>query len=137
MTTVSTSWVGVPDLIGCVSTESGGSLAITVSGEVNTPKDTRMLVRALVNGRPANPPQVVFAGDGSRGIRTFTFFKKHHEAGPQTVKIQWRANASGEVRMGDRVMTVHSSPGRGKKCKMMVKVARIVGLPTSSTARTA
>lgn len=64
--TTSSSFENIPGLSSGITTAAQGNLAITVSGEVKTSANKRMFIRALVDGRPANP---------RRGVRLGNFWR--------------------------------------------------------------
>ena len=72
-TTTSTAFIDVPAMSSCIVTAANSNLEIVFSGEVNTSSGKRMFVRALVDGQPASPSDVVFAIGGFTGTRSFTF----------------------------------------------------------------
>ena len=104
-------WTNVPDLSGSIATAAGSDLAITVAGEAYTTAGTQMALRALVDGQPAGPSDVVFTTGGDTGTHSFTFAKTGLDAGPHVVQVQWSVGAAGGTAfIGDRTLTLHALP---------------------------
>jgi M6 family metalloprotease-like protein len=106
-TTTSSAWVDIPDMSGSIASALDAKLDITFSAEADTSGGARMFVRALVDGQPANPSDIVLTSEGFPGLRSFTFMKEDLSVGPHTVKMQWRVDAGGTARMGDRTLTLN------------------------------
>jgi len=105
--TTSTSWVDIPDMSSGIAAAANSNLEITFSGEVSTSSGKRMFVRALVDGQPASPSDVVFAIGGFTGTRSFTFTKENLKAGAHTIKIQWLIDSGGTAFIGDRTLSLN------------------------------
>ena len=60
VSTTATGWVDVPEMAGSLATAANADLEVTFSAEAFT-SGARMFVRALVDGQPADPSDVVFA----------------------------------------------------------------------------
>jgi len=121
--TTSTSWVDIPDMSSGIAAAANSNLEITFSGEVSTSSGKRMFVRALVDGQPASPSDVVFAIGGFTGTRSFTFTKENLKAGAHTIKIQWLIDSGGTAFIGDRTLTLCSCPVVTKQGGLSVKTA--------------
>jgi M6 family metalloprotease-like protein len=106
-----------------IITEANSDLKITFSGEVHTSGGKRMFVRALVDGQPANPSDVVFAQGGFAGTRSFTFTKKNLGEGGHWVEIQWLTDPGGTAHIGDGTLTLCSSSAVTKHGRVSVKAA--------------
>ncbi|MCB0167700.1 MAG: hypothetical protein KDI79_25970, partial [Anaerolineae bacterium] len=66
----------------------------------------------LIDGRPAQPSDVVFAIGGFTGTHSFTFTKENLGAGPHTVQIQWLVDAGGRASIGDRTLSLNYLQGQ-------------------------
>ena len=106
VTTNSRNWVDVPGLSNRITATVPCSLSITVSGEAG---GGRMFLRALVDGQPTNPSDVLFTAESFKGIRSFTFTKNHLRAGEHSVQIQWHEDSNGTASFGDRTLTLNYS----------------------------
>jgi M6 family metalloprotease-like protein len=127
----SDSWMDVPDLDGVVEIKQGDSLAITVSAESFTVGGGTMMLRALVDGQPANPPEVVFAKGSRPQSRLFNFGLSSPDPGLPHVRIQWQAKvAVGDVLMGDRSLVLSATP------KSSSSLAQVMIIPASSPTET-
>ena len=109
-TTTLSSFSDVPDLTTTITTTAVDNIEILVSAEVNTAGGKRMFLRALVDGVPANPSDVVFASENFTGTRAFTFTKENLAPGSHNIKIQWLVDAGGTAYMGDRTLCVMAAP---------------------------
>lgn len=108
--TTSTGWVNVPDLSSNITTNSGDNLEITVSAEAYASGEKRLFLRALVDGQPTDPSDVVFASGVFHGARSFTFTKKNLGVGGHQVQIQWHTDTNGAAFIGDRTLSIYASP---------------------------
>jgi M6 family metalloprotease-like protein len=122
-TTTSTSWTDIPDLASSIATAANSQLEISFSAEVDSTSGKQLFVRALIDGQPANPTDVVFANGPCYGVRSATFGVTALTAGPHGVRLQWRV-AGGDASIGDRTMILNywradaidlSSPWSGLK----------------------
>jgi M6 family metalloprotease-like protein len=110
-TTTSASWVDVPDLNAAyIATAANSSLEITFSSELNGSSGKRVGVRALVDGQPADPSDVIFVIGESWGTRSFTFAKTGLSAGPHEVRVQWRVDSGGSAYIGDHTLALNYWP---------------------------
>jgi M6 family metalloprotease-like protein len=113
ISTTSSAWVDLPDLSTAFLSAEDSAVEIRFSGESDASEGAGLLVRALIDGEPADPPQAV-VGEFNQNqpvSRTFSFGKDHVEAGLHTVRLQWKAD-SGTAYVGDRTLTVLSSHPR-------------------------
>lgn len=110
VSTTVAGWTDVPDLQAWIGVGSPGNLAITVSGEAYTSAGKRMFVRALLDNQPASPADVIFATGGFTGTRSFTFTRSNVPPGDHSVRIQWLIDEGGTASIGDRTLTICSSP---------------------------
>jgi hypothetical protein len=94
-----------------IVTPAGSTVAIRLSGEVDASIGGRMFVRALVDGQPASPSDVMFvAYTDWGGTRAFTFTVTNVTAGTHTVEMQWHADAGLYATIGDRTLTIMGWP---------------------------
>lgn len=115
-------WHAVPGLSTGVASSAGDSLAITVSAEMYQ-QGGSVWFRALVDGQPAEPSDVVFKTGAVKfdGVRCFTFVKKDVTAGQHLVEIQWMTGTPASVR--DRTLTVYSGSPTAGRDRLAVAVA--------------
>ena len=106
--TTNTAWEDVPGLTSYVATAANSHLEIAVAAETKTYGPHWIALRALIDGQPAEPSDVLFNAVNETGFstRAFTFTKRQLGAGPHQVRLQWRTDASGVPALGDRTMTV-------------------------------
>jgi hypothetical protein len=110
-TTSVVTFVDVPDANATLTTGEGDLVQITFSAEANTSASQRLFLRALVDGQPASPSDLILAAGTALGTRTFTFSADGLTAGMHTVQIQWTMDAGGTGYLGDRTLTVmHMAP---------------------------
>ncbi|MCP4201646.1 MAG: hypothetical protein GY769_06895 [bacterium] len=121
--TTSTGWTYVPDMYQTIETKGTANLDIRLSGEVETSADSRMFVRALVDGQPANPTDVVFARGGYGGTNSFSFTREKLPAGLHSVQIQWHADPGGTALIGDRTLAVFASKDKAKRVGLKLTAA--------------
>jgi hypothetical protein len=108
----STSWVALPGLAVNINTPSGGPIAISFSAEASTTNPgARMFVRALVDGQPASPSDVVYAIDGPHGTVGFTFSVANVTPGSHSVHLEWLAESGQWSSVADRTLVVYGWPG--------------------------
>lgn len=102
-------WVDVPGLSTGVYSHAGDNLAITVSAEIFTASS--VWLRALVDGEPVAPSDVVFkqGGENFDGVRSFTFVKNNVLGGKRLVQIQWLTASDVNAQIRDRSLTVNSA----------------------------
>jgi M6 family metalloprotease-like protein len=107
-TTTSAAWTDVPDLPGAyIATAADSSLDITFSSELNGNAGERVFIRALVDGQPAEPSDVIFVLGESWGTRSFTFTKANLSAGPHEVRMQWHVDAGKTGYVGDHTVALN------------------------------
>ncbi len=112
VSTRNTSWDVVPGMTCSMKTAGGESLAISISAECYTTGGANLVLRALVDGVPARPTDVLFAKGNKPQARMMTFGLPSVAAGNHNIEIQWLATggAGGEVFMGDRSLVVAATP---------------------------
>lgn len=72
-TTTSTTWVDIQDLDIWFYQYDAGNACIGISAESGVTTGGRMAVRAVVDGAPASPTDVIFASDAPFFCRMFQF----------------------------------------------------------------
>ena len=113
-TTISQNWVDVPGLSVSAYVPKGGMVTASFSGEVFTTKDKRMMLRATIDGAPMSPGDVVMTNNPHPSSQAMTFGAHNVASGWHTVKIQWKAEAGGTAKMGDRSLVVSALPVRAE-----------------------
>ena len=106
VTTTSSSFTDIPDLIYTVNFPETGHAVITIAGEVETSDNARMFVRALVNDQVSSPSDVVFTLGPYSSTKEFTFVKTDLPAGNQLMHLQWLVDAGYTAYLGDRTFTI-------------------------------
>ncbi len=124
-TTTSSSWVDIQDLDLWFYQYDAGNACIGISAESNAIVGKRMFVRALVDGAPASPSDVVFASEGESYCRMFQFSATISE-GMHHVKFQAKVDGGGTAYFGDRTMWVITAPN----------LVNIVAAPSGATLTT-
>jgi M6 family metalloprotease-like protein len=105
VSTTSGSFVDIPNLSYNINSPDHGDAIITITGEAETTNNKRMFVRAVVDGQPCEPNDVVFAAGEFKGTHSFTFVKKNLPVGSHSVRLQWMVDNGGTAFMGDRSFT--------------------------------
>jgi|GEM_PF-937707 len=134
VSTTGLGWAQVPDLACPISLDSQTNLAITVSGEAETSDGERMFVRALVDGQPASPSDVILCTGGWTGTRSFTFTRENVAPGGHAIQVEWSANGDSWVSMGDRTLTVVASPELTHNGGLSVKAAPSGGILSTTSS---
>jgi M6 family metalloprotease-like protein len=101
------SWIDIPDLAASIATAANSQLAISFSAELDSTPGKRLFVRALVDGQPAQPTDVIIATGNSYGVRSFTFTASGISAGPHQVRMQWSVDSGGTGSIGDRTVMLN------------------------------
>lgn len=131
--TTSTTFVDIPNAAGYISTEAEGDLAITFSARIYVTDGKRIFVRALIDGTPASPSDVIMnTVYVSRG-RSFTFVREDLPAGDHTVQMQWLVDSGGTASIGDRSLTLFSASPATQNGRVFVTAAPSAG-SVSTTA---
>lgn len=115
-----------------ISTDDHADLRITFSGETEAVGSGRVFFRALVDGRPASPSDVVFAVAPFSGSRSFTFISEDLAAGGHWVEIQWKVDAGTTGYVGDCTLSALAVSPLDPQARMLVKAAPS-GPPISHT----
>jgi M6 family metalloprotease-like protein len=121
------SWVS-----GGIVTADYARLKITFCGEVEALGAARVFVRALVDGQPASPSDVVFAVGPFKGTRSFNFIQENLSAGGHWVEIQWCVDPGGTAFIGDASLSLWSPSALDSPARLLVKAAPS-GAPLSHT----
>ena len=108
-TSTSATFVDIPDLDLWFYQDDPGNACIGISAESNATSGKRLFVRALVDGVPASPSDVVFASEGSSWSRMFQF-AANIPKGIHHVIIQAKVDGGGTASFGDRSLWVITSP---------------------------
>ncbi|MCX6879575.1 MAG: right-handed parallel beta-helix repeat-containing protein [Verrucomicrobia bacterium] len=106
-TTTSATWTDMPDAPAFITTAADSSLEATFSAELNGSGNGRVFVRALVDGQPAQPTDVVFVVGESWGTRSFTFTKAALSAGTHEVRMQWKVDSGTTGYLGDHTLALN------------------------------
>ncbi len=129
VSTSSASWEDVPGLSGSVEVREGDSLLISVSAESFVQGNGAMFLRALVDGQPAQPADVLFARGSKPQCRLFNFGQTSPDPGVHNVRIQWTVNDRGvEGFMGDRSLVLSATS------KKAPDLAQVLSIPASGAA---
>jgi M6 family metalloprotease-like protein len=111
-TTTSTSWVNIPDLSGSLYVPTSGDLAVSLSASIRATSGDRLFVRALVDGQPTSPSDVVLVTGEWTGSFAYTFVKRNVSRGTHTVTLQWFVDSGGTGYAGDRTLTAYTFAGQ-------------------------
>jgi M6 family metalloprotease-like protein len=117
-TTTVNAWVNIPGLGGWAYVPPNGVLTASVSAEsfVTAADSTkRMFVRALVDGAPILPTDVVFARGSLPQSRAMTFGKTGLAPGWHFVSFQWLVDAGAMAHVGDRAQMIAAYPSTEQK----------------------
>ncbi|HNR69359.1 MAG TPA: FlgD immunoglobulin-like domain containing protein [bacterium] len=111
VSTTLSSFQDIPHLNTTVELLQASDLFITLNAEAEVTAGKRMFVRALVDGQPVQPSDVVFCASPFYGTRSFTFCAPSLAAGNHTVQTQWYVDSGATGFLGDRTLTVgHAKP---------------------------
>lgn len=107
--TSSSSWVPVPGMTVSFFAPAGAKPIVSFSAEtLVTGTEKRMAVRALIDGVPLAPGDVIFARRASRQTHRMSFGRSPLAEGWYTASIQWLVDAGGVAQMGDRTIVVNA-----------------------------
>ena len=112
-TTSSQAWNAVPDMGTAVYVPKNGQVTATFSAEAYTSKGKRMMLRAVIDGAPMDPGDVIFANNGHPSSQSMTFGIQNVSQGWHNVQVQWFAEAGGNASVGDRTLVVSALPVKG------------------------
>ena len=108
-TSTSSTWVNIPALDLWFYQEDQGNACIGISAESNATTGKRLFVRALIDGVPASPSDVVFCSESSSWCRMFQF-SANIAKGIHHVTFQAKVDGGGTAFFGDRSMWVITAP---------------------------
>jgi len=107
--TTSTDFVDIPDLSLSFFQYQPGWVSISISAECYATNNARMFVRAVVDGLPASPSDVILVVGDWRGTSSFNFTAVV-DGGLHTVTMQYKVDSGGEANLADRTMWVSTAP---------------------------
>lgn len=107
-TTTSISWENMPDMSGSIHIPAAGDIVIGFSAEIWASTDKRVFVRALVDGQPISPSDVVIISGGRGDSYTFAFVKRNVSHGNHTLQLQWHTDSGGQANVGDRTLVAYT-----------------------------
>ena len=110
VSTMSAGFSTVPHMNTTVVSTQNSNIEIAFSAEASSTTPQRVFVRALVDGQPASPSDIVFVAGPDTGTRSFVFTQSGAAAGMHTVEMQWLVDSGGTAFMGDRTLAVFASP---------------------------
>jgi M6 family metalloprotease-like protein len=113
LSTKSKAWTDVPNMSLSFYSPKSGQVTASFSAEAWASNGKRMMLRALLDGAPMNPGDVVFVKNSHPSSQAMTFGLKNVSSGWHTVTMQWSAEAEGVSYMGDRTLAVSALPVRG------------------------
>ncbi len=99
-------WATVPHMVSLVRVPDDGVLTATFAAESFTTGDARMAVRALLDGEPMLPTDMIFANGAKSQSRSIQFVREGVAPGVHLVAMQWLRDGDGAVHVGDRSMTL-------------------------------
>ncbi|MBN2008466.1 M6 family metalloprotease domain-containing protein [candidate division KSB1 bacterium] len=109
VTTTASYFSDIQDLSTNMVVPENGNLVVSLSAEINSSSSKRLFVRALVDGLPAEPSDMVISNQGFTGTSRFSFVAKHLHGGDHAIKLQWMVDGGGTGYVGDRNMTLIAS----------------------------
>lgn len=110
ITITSASWTDVPGLSASIATAAGSHIEIGFAAEATLYTAGKSLyARALIDGQPANPSDVLFLpfNENAFSTRAYTFTQTGLTAGPHDIRVQWRVAEGGRASLGDRTLTLN------------------------------
>ncbi len=129
----SANWQLVPGMDLTVNMPISGDMAITYSAETGG-DGGRMFVRAVVDGQPASPSDVLFAVNNvAVGAHSFTFSQLGASAGSHTVRIEWNIDSGFTGSVKFRTLSVVASPPTASSGALAVKTPAS-GPPITTTS---
>lgn len=109
--TQSTGYIDISGLTDTIACAQGQNLQISFSAETQVTNGKRVKIRALIDGQPAQPSDaVLMTGDGTWNAQSSIFTAKNLSAGNHTIQMQWKVDAGGLAQLGDRTLTLGTSP---------------------------
>ena len=110
VTTSSTAFSDIPDMVLNTHLPHNSAIRVSLSSECYTTLSHRVFVRALIDGQPMLPSDVLFKLGNYNGTNEFTFVKENIPGGPHEIILQWNVDAGGTASMGDRNITLTAFP---------------------------
>lgn len=110
ITTEQNAWTNIPGMSAGVFVNDGETLVASMSVESFVSQDKSMFVRALVNGVPMEPENVLFARGTRPQSRMVTLGAKDLPTGFYNVTFQWSVHAGGTATVGDRTLLLAAAP---------------------------
>ena len=108
-TSTSVTWTDIPALDLWFYQDEPGNACIGISAESNATTGKRLFVRAVIDGVPASPSDVVFCSESSSWSRMFQFSATIAK-GIHRVTFQTKVDGGGTASFGDRSMWVITAP---------------------------
>jgi M6 family metalloprotease-like protein len=99
------AWSTIPDMSHPVRVAPGAALVATFSAESRSLGSARLALRAVVDGVPMLPTDMILA-KGGWSARSATFVLHGVAPGVHTVSFQWLADGAGSVEVGDRSLAL-------------------------------
>ncbi len=110
-TTTSSAWTNIPDLATDIKLPMNGNICVSMTAEAFVSPGKRMGVRAVIDGVPLDPSDVVYAHGGFTGTCCMNFVAPAFGDGNvHEVRLQWMVDGGGTAYLGDRNMTVMTTP---------------------------
>ncbi|MBC8180597.1 T9SS type A sorting domain-containing protein [candidate division KSB1 bacterium] len=107
VTTTSGAFVNIPDLSTTVKFPMNGKIIVALSAEANCTPGKRMFVRAVIDGQPLDPTDVVFSNGDFIGTSRMNFVLPVFGNDLfRQVALQWKVDGGGTAYLGDRNMTL-------------------------------
>ncbi len=114
-------WETIPQMTQTVNVPGQGVVTASFSAESFTTGKARMGIRALIDGVPMQPNDMIFAKGGQPQSRSVTFIQEQVPGGLHTISFQWLADGDGTVNVADRSMVVVGSPNPPNQSSHPVK----------------
>jgi len=106
ISTTSGGFTEIQDMATSVDVSPNSSLVIGFTAEAYSTVGKRIFVRALLDGYPATPSDVVFNTGDFSGVYSFNFTLTNVATGSHSVNLQWHVDGGGTAFLGDRNLTV-------------------------------
>ncbi len=112
-TTNVNGWTDIPGMSASIYSPKNGQVTASFSAEAFVSKGKRFALRAVIDGAPMTPGDVIFVNaNPSASSQAMTFGIKNVAAGWHTVKFQWLVDAGGTATVGDRSLAISALPVR-------------------------
>ncbi len=133
-TITSNSWVDVPNSLLHIGTKSGDVLVASAALETVVAPGQSLYLRALVNGIPMLPTDVLFAQGNTFQAKTMTFGFNGLRAGKNSVKFQWKVSGNGPAGVQGRSFVASAMPKDATNCEPHMKFKAAPSGPNISTS---